>query len=69
MEELLNALKLAYIKAVEAKAFDLIGGEMVYFAGQHVPDKMAQKQILDAIHKYDPEWDYSPIEIVVIALL
>lgn len=71
-EALLNALKLAYIKLVQSNGFDLIEGRVVHFAGQHIPDRMAEAQILDAIHSIDPDFAYpepEEEEIVVLVLV
>lgn len=57
---LVNALILAYVKLKQIQGFDYIEGNRVYFAGMHIPDKMAEKQILDAIHQYEPNFSYDP---------
>lgn len=54
-----RALKLAYIKLEQCKAFDLgPEGKPLYHEGILVPDIQARKQILDAIHETDPHYIY-----------
>ena len=49
-----NALKLAYVKLIQVGGFNHVNG-----MSDNIHDIQAQKQILDAIHTFDPSWDFT----------